>query len=171
MADDTKLGSLPNTSPAVIPNTDASLELRAVSPLLAAELAAGLSSPKTVRTRFGLSSAQWDILRTNPTFRSMLKDALLKWRGDLNAGARITLKAEVLLEELLPKLYDMVNSDAVPSSEKINAIKQLADLAGRNSKKEGTPAGNSNGFVLNINVGGDKKTVTIDATPEPKDGG
>lgn len=170
--DDSKLGRSPNTSIAEIPNTGAALSLSDLSPLLAAELAAGLSSPTTIRTRYGLTKEQWDLLRTNQSFRGILKEALRDWRGDLNAGRRITLKAETLLEELLPELYQMVKSEAVPSSEKINAIKQLADLAGRSAKTMApTGGGAGGGFTLNINLGkGPDNTVTINAVPEPASG-
>ncbi len=139
------------------------LTLRDLSPMVAAELAAGLSDPKTLRERYGLSMAQWKSLSTNPAFRQMLAEAVTKFKGDLNAGNRITLKAEVLLEDVLPDLYHIAKSKEIPSSDRINAVKQLAELSGRSGKKDqAANTGGSTGFVLNINVG-KGQGITIDA--------
>jgi hypothetical protein len=94
-------------------------------------------------------------------FRGMLADALKTFRGPLNAGARITKKAEVLLEDAMPDLYDMAKARETPSSERIKAIQTLADLAGRG--KSATPAapGTGGGFTLNINIG-DNRQVKIE---------
>ena len=137
-----------------LPNIPATpgLTLTDLSPTVAAELAAGLSSPQSVRERYGITPAQWALLAKNPTFRQMLAEAIQRFKGDLNAGNRITLKAEVLLEDAMPELYHLAKDKLVPSAERISAIKQLAELAGRNAKKDdGSRAGG--GFVLNINVG------------------
>lgn len=140
--------------PAVIPNAEtASLTLQDLSPMVAAELAAGLSTPKDLRERYGISLAQWKLLSQNVVFRHMLAEAVTRFRGDLNAGARITLKAETLLEDVMTQLYHLAKKDTTPASERINAVKELANLAGRNVKKGDENARSPGGFILNINVG------------------
>lgn len=152
-----------------IPGAGAELTLSDLSPMVAAELAAGLSSPKTIRERYGLSMAQWQMLAKNESFRRMLAEAITRFKGDLNAGARITLKAETLLEDAMPELYHVAKSQLAPATDKINAIKQLAELAGRGPKATQQAPGGSSGFVLNINVG-KGQGVTIEGqkleTPE-----
>lgn len=143
-----------------------SLELQDLSPMIAAELAAGLSEPKTIRERYNLSLGQWKALCASPTFRGMLREAVTKFRGDMNAGARITLKAEVLLEDAMPEIYHIIKNPLAANADKINALKQLSELAGRVSKAVANPASGTGGFTLNINVG-KGQGVTIEGKPEP----
>jgi hypothetical protein len=155
--------------PATIPNApEASLTLENLSPMIAAELAAGLSDAKTLRARYGLSLEQWKMLGQNKAFRQMLGEAIAKFKGDLNAGARITLKAEILLEDVMPELYHLAKRSETPASERINAVKQLAALAGRGEKKGDENARAGSGFVLNINVG-KGQGVTIEGQKVPSD--
>ena len=153
-----------------IPETEAFLTISDLSPQIAAELAAELSSPTTIRKRYGLTHDQWEMLKRNRVFREMLKEAIGKFRGDLNAGARITLKAEVLLEDAMPDLYNIAKNALTPASERINAIKELRELSGRNAKKtDGAAAGG--GFVLNINLSNGQKGITIDGRKVEDDNG
>jgi hypothetical protein len=150
-----------NTS-VVVPGTGTSLELGDLKASIAAELAAELSSPNEIRKRYGLSTAQWDLLKKNPMFRGMLKDALQTFRGTLAAGARITKKAEILLEDSLGELYGIIHNAEVPSGERIKGIQTLAELAGRSAKTAAPPTpGAGQGFTLNIQFSNDKN-VTID---------
>jgi hypothetical protein len=137
-----------------------------LSATVAAELATGLSTAETIRKRFGLSVPQWKMLTQNDYFRGMVKESLRAFQGDLNAGRRITLKAEVMLEDSLADLYGVIKDKAVPSGERIKAVQALADLAGRNSKNAADPnAPKVSGFTLNINIG-DGKNVVIQGTPD-----
>jgi hypothetical protein len=151
-----------------VPGTGTSIELGDLKASIAAELAAELSSPKDIRKRYGLTEGQWDLLRKNPTFRGMVKDALQTWRGTLNSGARITKKAEIMLEDAMPDLYGIAQSETTPTAERIKAIQTLADLAGRSAKVAPAAAGPAQqGFTLNIQFS-DSKNVTIDGkTNEP----
>jgi hypothetical protein len=129
-----------------LPDTDASLDLSSLNAHIAAELAAGLSCAADIRERYGISDKQWKTLAASPTFRGMLAEAVREMRGDLNAGARIQKKADIVLE------------DAIPPQARIDAGKLLAQLAGRTQKAtEG--GGGGGGFTLNINVGGREKLV------------
>ena len=137
-----------------------------LSATVAAELAAGLSSAETIRKRFGLSLPQWKQLTQNEYFRGMVKESLRAFQGDLNAGKRITLKAEIMLEDSLADLYGIVKDKAIPSGERIKAVQTMADLSGRNSKNATDPnAPKVAGFTLNINVG-DGKNVVIQGTSD-----
>lgn len=140
------------------------LSLSDLNATIAAELAAGLSSAETIRKRFGLTVPQWKALTTNHVFRSMVRDALKAFQGDLNAGKRITLKAEVMLEDSLEVLYGLAKATDVPSGERIKAVQTMADLAGRNAKTAPDTGPKQAGFTLNINVGSDKPVI-ITADP------
>ena len=159
MSDD-ETGSA-NTS-VTVPGTGTAIELGDLKASIAAELAAELCGPEDIRKRYGLTKGQWETLRTNPMFRGMVKDALQTFRGALNAGARITKKAEIMLEDSLGDLHGIISNKETPSSERIKGIQTLADLAGRSAKTQAPAAPGANqGFVLNIQFG-DNKNVTID---------
>lgn len=163
MADETGIA---NTS-VTVPGTGTSLEINDLSPIIAAELAAELSSPEDIKKKFGLTTAQWRMLTKNPMFRGMVKDALKTFRGELAAGARILKKSEILLEDLLSDLYGIAKAKDVPSSDRINAVKQLAELAGRGKKDSPDLGPRIAGFTLNINVGGsDPVTIQTSGVPQ-----
>ncbi len=151
-----------NTS-VVVPGTGTSIELGDLKASIAAELAAELSGPEDIRKRYGLTKPQWDMLRKNPMFRGMVRDALQTFRGSLNSGARITKKAEIMLEDAMPDLYGIATEASTPTAERIKAIQTLADLAGRSAKNVAATDPNApriQPFTLNINIG-DGKNVTI----------
>lgn len=151
-----------------VPGTDTSLDLSSLNAHIAMELAAGLSEAADVRERYGITDDQWIVLAKNRVFRAMLKDAIEKLRGDLNAGRRITMKSEIALEDSIPELYEMAHSSDVPAASRVESIKTLAQLAGRNMKGEGpTAAAGNNGFAINIqiNTGTEQRTVAVESTP------
>ncbi len=150
-----------NTS-VTVPGTGTSIELGDLKASIAAELAAELSNPSDIRKRYGLTVAQWDHLKSNPVFRAMLKEALVTWRGSLAAGARITKKAEIMLEDAMPELYGLAKNAAVPSGERIKAIQTIAELAGRGAKQQAPVGAAAQGFTLNIQFSDTKSNVTID---------
>jgi hypothetical protein len=150
-----------NTS-VTVPGTGTAIELGDLKASIVAELAAELCTPEDIRKRYGLTKAQWDLLRTNPVFRGMLKEALVTWRGTLAAGARITKKAEIMLEDTMPELYGLARNVTIPSAERIKAIQTLADLAGRSAKTAAPTGAAAQGFTLNIQFADNKSNVVID---------
>lgn len=150
------------TLPALIDDAD-NLTLQALSATIAAELAAGLLEPGDVCRTYGLSDDQWKKLKKNPVFRNMLKEALQTLSGQMNAGKRITVKSEVALEDSIPQLHRMVHDPETGASIKIDAIKTLAQLAGRNSKnQEGGSQGTGFNVDIHIHTGQGEKPVIIE---------
>jgi hypothetical protein len=143
----------PNTE-VTIPGAPVSLPLDALSATIAMEIAAGLATPESVCARYGITDAQWKVLKKNATFRAMLKDALERLSGDMNAGSRIKLKADVLLEDNLSVLDQVANDKDAQSMARIKAVEVIAGLAGRGpaSQKNVEGAG-GNSFSLNIVIG------------------
>jgi hypothetical protein len=149
------------TTDVAIPETE--LDLEHLSPLICMELAAGLSTPEGVRKKYEISENQWLRLRENPTFVAMMKEATLAFAGDMNAGKRITKKAEVLLEESLPILHRLMVSPAASSGTIIDVVKQLTVLAEKGPKNTGKDgAGIGPGFNVQIEIhSNDAKGVVI----------
>lgn len=131
---------------------DTILELSHLSPLICMELAAGLSTPEGVMEKYEISEAQWARLKVNPTFIGMMKEAELAFKGDANAGKRITKKAEILLEESLPILHRIMTSGESSSQAILDTVKQLAVLANRTGRAmEGVGVGGP-GFNVSIEI-------------------
>lgn len=149
-----------------LPGSEANLDLSALSAHIAAELAAGLSDAAAVRQRYGISLEQWDVLKQSPMFRDMLREAVTVMRGDMNAGNRITKKAEIVLEDAIPAYDLMIHNKDIPAQARIDAGKLLSQLAGRNAK-EGAPAAMGGGFTLNLNLYGGKEKLVIDGKALP----
>jgi hypothetical protein len=150
----------PKTSEMVtLPGADANLTLASLNAHIAAELAAGLSDAVAVRKKYGISTAQWNTLKQSTVFRQMLAQAVHTFRGDLNAGARIQMKADIVIEDAIPAYDAIIHGKDILPQAKIDAGKLLAQLAGRNAKPGEGGAVAGSGFTLNINLGSREKLV------------
>jgi len=135
-----------------IANFDADLELKHLSASICAELAAGLSDADGIKKKYNIDDKQWNLLRKSHVFRKMLKEALEKFAGDMNAGRRITVKSEIALEDSIPTLYGMIHDREVPSAQRIDGVKTLAMLAGRTQKTADGGGAATSGFNINIQI-------------------
>lgn len=139
-----------------------------LSPLICMELAAGLADTTSVREKYGITEAQWERLRINPSFVGMMKEAALAFSGDMNAGKRITKKAEILLEESLPILHKIMTRPDASTQAVLDTVKQLSVLAGRTQRQEGVGAGGSGFNVqIHINTGDGEVRIEGDSTSTP----
>jgi hypothetical protein len=143
----------PNTE-VVFPGSETSLPLDALKATIAMELAAGLTDAPGVRERYGISSAQWDILRRTPIFREMLKEAIVRLSGDVGAANRIKLKSDVMLEDNLKVLDEIANDRDAQSMARIKALEFTAQLAGKGGAAPKTEGGGQGMFSLNIIIPG-----------------
>lgn len=150
---------------------DDTLGLSHLSAAICAELAAGLADAEGIKAKYELTDQQWKKLAANPAFRNMLKDALGKFSGDLNAGKRIMLKSEILLEDSLPILDQMIHDKEGSSSNKLDSIKQLTVLAQKGGRAEGGAGGSGVGFdvQIHINTGGGHDAVPALIIEQPKE--
>lgn len=144
-----------------IRNTE--LDLIHLSPLICMELAAGLSTPEGVREKYEITEDQWLRLRQNDTFLKMMKEATLTFAGDMNAGARILKKAEIMLEEAIPILHKLMTAPEASTGTVIDVVKQLREIAGIGGRNNGGQKGASGGgfdvqIIVNTN---EKQGVTI----------
>jgi len=146
--------------------TGVALKLDDLRAQIAAELASGLSDAEGVKERYWITEEQWEILRENPAFRGMVAEAIQTWAGDMNAGQRITKKAEILLEDSLPVLDQIAHNATFAPSVRIEAIKQIESITGRKNK-DSVAGPSGGGFVLQINIGQEKKGVTLSGTSMP----
>lgn len=154
---------------ANLPTALPSLGISSLSANICAELAAGLSDVEGIKARYELSDEQWNRLKTSPVFREMLKESIARLRGDLNAGKRITIKSEIALEDSIPLLHRWAHDNEIAISNRLDAIKQMGVLAGRNGREagqgQGGPAGP--GFNINITVKGHSRRESIEVMSTP----
>lgn len=149
--------------------TTVELSMAHLSATICAELASGLSDIEGIKRRYELTDNQWNKLKKSPLFRGMLKEALRKFHGDLNAGKRITLKSEIALEDSIPLLHDWAHDPEIAVGNRLDAIKQMAILAGRTGKEQSAGAGPAGGgFSINITVQGHQRREVIDVTSIPQ---
>lgn len=139
------------------------LDLEHLSPLICVELAAGLSTPEGIMDKYKITEPQWLRLKENPTFLNMMKEAALTFSGDLNAGNRITKKAELLLEDLLPVMYKLATAPEASTGTVVDIVKQLKEIAGISSRGGGREGGGAGpGFNVQIEIHtSEKGGVTI----------
>lgn len=140
---------------------DTILEMAHLSPLICLELAAGLSDPESVCEKYEISAPQWERLKINPTFMSMMQEATLAFSGDANAGRRITKKAEILLEESLPILHKIMTRKDASTQSILDTVKQLTVLAGRTQRQTEGAKDTGGGFnvQIHINTGGGETRI------------
>lgn len=147
-----------------IPEMDLTLPLTSLKAQVAMELAAKLSDAKAIRERYGISDGQWEVLRRNPTFRTMVVEAIQNLQGDLNSAKRVKLKAGAALEDSVLTLYAMAHDPELPAAARIEAIKVIRDLSGF-AAKEGGGQQAGPGFSININFsdnGANERNVTLE---------
>ena len=145
-----------------ITEIDDGLDYTHLSPTICVELAAGLVKPDDVPKKYKLTPSQWERLKQSKFFIQMLRDAGEKFSGDLGAARRITLKSEMLLEEALPVLDEIIHNEEGSTQSKIDSVKQLAVLAGRTQRVDGT-GGVGAGFnvAIHINTGSTVESAPI----------
>lgn len=125
---------------------------------MVAELAMGLADAQTLRDRYSIPTEVWSKIKANPVFRSMLAEAVQTWTGEINAGQRITKKAEIVLEDAIPVVDGMIHNKDLPPSIRLDAMKLVESLTGRKSK-DAVVGGGAGGFALNIFLNGQTMTA------------
>lgn len=141
------------TNELALPFDDLELEISHLSATICAELATGLADVEGIKQRYGISDGQWEKLKGNVAFRAMMKEALQKFSGDMNAGKRITVKSEIALEDSIPVLYGIAHNSEGSAQNKIDSIKMLSVLANRTGRPaEGGQAASGSGFNVQIHI-------------------
>jgi hypothetical protein len=132
---------------------------------LAAELATKLLPLPEIIKRYDLTPAQLKDLLRDQQFRHMVNEFRREWHSPLSARERVRLKSSLAVEDGLIELYRIFKDLDYTPSARLDAFKQLVGLADMQPKKDAVESGPS--FSLTLNLGGESRTVTIDATPGP----
>ena len=113
--------------------------------------------------RLGFTREDYDELVGTRTFKSILAQAASEWEGASNTHKRIKLKAAINIEQALPHFFSEMTNPTEPLSSKVKAFEAVSRVAGLGNP-ELVQAGGGQFFKLEINLGGDKPPVIIDAT-------
>lgn len=140
------------------------VRLDKVSSQLALELVAGLQDTEQILERYDLTTQQFAKVAATPRFRTLYREAKELWQSDANAQERIRAKALSLVEENLLTLFKISNDIDENTGQRLEATKQLTDIAGAKPQKTGEVAQGSR-FSVTINLGDadDPPALAVDA--------
>lgn len=148
LADIEEVMDLIHKGPAFEEDGTGELVMTTLSAQLANDLAIGLSTPAELCRTYGINNEQWDKLRNNDLFAAMVRDALQLYTGDVNAKERRKKKAEVLLEDTIPRLYHIAHNPEQPGATQVQAIKLMHELT--KDDKEAGEGGNRFSVIINL---------------------
>ena len=113
------------------------------------DLVSNMRPAAEILKNYGLSPGDLAIKAQNELFTSAYREAQRLWKSDMNIQQRIRLKAAFLLEDSLPRLFQIVTSDN-PVNAKLSAIEQLQKIAiVQNENKKGDSMEKHN-IIINI---------------------
>lgn len=152
--------SLPTKPNSSVPSYKASARL-------AQELAAGLSDPKDILERFGLTKAQLQRIVQDKHFKELYGEAKRVWNSMDNVEERIRAKSMYLLEDSILPLYSIIHNNDLQPAARIDAFSKLMKISDMEPKKDVDNSGNT--FTVTINVPGEDKPVIIEHVPNDQD--
>lgn len=152
----------PFSLPAVAQKQDAEAAL-------AAELATKLLPLAEILKRYGLTKDELKNKLADPQFKHMVTEFRREWHSPLSSRDRVKAKAALAVEDGLLELHRVFYDPDTNASVRLDAYKQLVQLADMQPKKEesGSTGG---GFSVTINIpqanASETKTVTLEHEPD-----
>jgi len=134
-----------------------------LAPVLAMEIASGLTKPSEVFSRRGFTKEQVGIILNDLQFRSILREAKANWDSADNAEERIKIKAKLALEELLYPHFILAKSPDTPAAARNEAVKTFERLSGLSKPDAAGTSGERFSITINLGDAGSRDNVTIDA--------
>lgn len=117
-------------------------------PRLVLDLAIGVDGLQEILTRYGLSTDEFDVLSRTPVFRRELALAI---KDAHENGLPFAHKARVQAESYLEVLDQLVYSEAVPASTRLEAIRSTVKWGRLEPDTKGDNA-QTNAQQININI-------------------
>jgi hypothetical protein len=135
---------------------------------IAREIAMDLNDIETILKNYHLTSKQWDDIKCDPRFLTLLESEVAAWNTAGNTHERTKLKAGALIEEWLLEANQRIHDPKELLSAKTEVVKLLARIANMGNER-GDAAGASLGerFSVTINLGADHK-LQFTKTVTPK---
>lgn len=121
---------------------------------LAVEIAMRTSSTRAVCEAYGISEAEWDLIRFDPTFLDDLQRAVDMLKEE---GMSFKVRARLQASELLKTSWRMIHDPLAPHAVRADLIKFTVKAAGLDQSAAAAPVGGvGSGFSININFSGEK---------------
>ncbi len=120
---------------------------------LARDIVAGLDHASSLAAAYGLTAAQWEVLKVWPAFRKQLETAVTELSGPMGMAERIKRKALMALDQ-----YGIVDAATIAGDPKVGAATRLDAIGtlmaaggiGAKSQQPGGSAGAGPLFVINL---------------------
>lgn len=119
-----------------------------LSPEMVAELALGQDPPLQIAQKYGFSPAEFEALQAQAWFG----EAVYRKRDQLQAeGVTFAAKAGMMAEEMWQDIYAMSKTTDMRMEHRIDAAKNLTDIAGLKPKGQAIGTGGPS-FTINIQL-------------------
>lgn len=123
---------------------------------IARELAMNIYELPDILEFANVSMEEFEGLKDRPYFLALLKNELATWGSSLNVTERVKVKAQYIVEDWLKVAARDANNPNEPLAARSQVMRIVTGLAGMGGG--GVEAGGpSDRFVVNINLGEDKK--------------
>lgn len=139
-----------------------SVASESLSHQLAIEMATGLYSLDDLVIKFDISKTQIKRIGRDPHFKRVFAEAKALWNSDGNVQERVRRKSALLLEDSILPIYSIIQDASLAPGPRIDAFAKLRSTADMEPTKGGDGAVKES-FTLNIMMGADSKSVTIDS--------
>ena len=146
-----------------LPETIDHVSVKNTTAELAMELAAKLMPMPEILKRFGLNTKQLKTLLKDPAFSAQVRTSKQQWLAAGNAKERIRVKAGIATEDSIATLYQIANDADVSPSSRIEAVRQLAELADAKPRRDMNEGAGGPVFAISINVP-NAEPVTFEAS-------
>ena len=121
-------------------------------PTLPVELALRTASVQDICESYGISAAEWKVMRTDPALIEAVREAASMLKTE---GVSFKIKAQLQAEELLRTSWTLIHDDNTPPNVKADLIKFTIRVAGRDPTANRADSLNGvRGLQINIDLGG-----------------
>lgn len=148
---------------------------RTVAERLASCVAYGLETPTRVAEDLGIAPAALISLMENDDFQEIILEARARWNDPNNAAQRTRVKADIILEDALPRLDALIHAGTTSPQDTVRAVSLTHSLTSHRQELEDAKnqvitgmGGGLNGFTLNITLpdaNGVQRPVNIGRQP------
>lgn len=138
--------------------------------MIAMEMAQNLREPSDILETYGMTKEEFAVVGRSPRFRNLYREHRIAWTSDGNTTERTKFRAQMSIEESLPRMHRMANDDNLNPNINLGYTRMIADLAGYNDKKRSAAdeKPSADPFVVNIIVpmdDGSERMTTVTASP------
>lgn len=133
---------------------------------LARSIAMGMHDLPHILADHEISEERYAEIVKNPFFARTLEAEIMDWHAARNTPERVKVEAAAIIERVLPTVAARMEDPQEALTAVTDAAKMVARLAGIGEKEAATGGGSSEKFIINIDMGGNKKLNYVkDITP------